>query len=154
MCARPFAQTMALGERDFENATAQSLAAMSLNPHPPDTPAKSRRQPKRPQSQGSPATRPIYDPHDEIARAQASARLKAFLSFKGDPEDLDDDDDFLDEGWGMEGEYDGDGDKMALEAQGREPHRYFRGTREQVDEYGDDDEDWAEGNAEYLDRIR
>lgn len=136
---RPYAQTLALGERDFDNATAQTFGSMSMNPHA--TP-----------------TKPKYDPNDEIARAQANARMKAFLSYKGDPEEGEgagegDGDQLFEDDW-MEGEYDGDNDKFALGPQGRETRRTEPGTGEEVDEQGEDDEEWAEGADEYLDRVR
>jgi len=94
-----------------------------------------------------------FDPggNDEISRAQASARMRAFMSYKGtgdDEEDLLDDDQ-----WG-EGEYDGDEDKMVLEGQGRGGVKRERGAGEEVDEVGEDDEGWAEGNEENYDRTR
>ena len=133
---RPYAQTLALGERDFDNATAQTFGSMSMT-----TPTKIK-----------------YDPNDEIARAQANARMKAFLTYKGDPDDGDangggDDDQLFEDDW-MEGEYDGENDKFALGPQGRGAGRTEPGTGEEVDEQGEDDEEWAEGADEYLDRVR
>lgn len=135
------AETLALGQRDFEQATAQTLANMSLNQHPPSTfPGK-----HRPVTKGD----PFHDPggNDEISRAQAAARMRAFMSYKGEDEDLLDDDE-----WG-EGEYDGDGDRMVLEPRGGGVKRE-RGTGEEVDEQGEDDEGWNEGNDEYYDRTQ
>ena len=117
---------------------------------------------------------------DEIARAETEARMRAFMGYRGDDGDEDDDELDLDleemdqdgdvdveaeEGvFGeamdtmetMGGGYDGDpeGERYALEAQGREAHRTTRGTAEEVDEVGEDDEMWAEGNDDYLDRVR
>jgi hypothetical protein len=112
---------------------------MSMNPTTPTKPAK-------------------YDPNDEIARAQANARMKAFLNYKGDPDDdgLDkdgDDEQIFEDDW-MEGEYDGENDKFPLGPQGRERVLTEPGTGEEVDEQGEDDEAWAEGADEYLDRVR
>ncbi|ORX41077.1 hypothetical protein BD324DRAFT_647974 [Kockovaella imperatae] len=147
----PLSETLALGRRDFDDATARNLAGLSFTDKSksPLTPRR-RHRPPSPAASGTPTRDLAFDPTDEIARAQATARMQAFMSYKGDPEDEDEWDLDLD----GEGEYDGEGDTFALRAQGREPHRYERGTREEVDEFGEDDEDWAEGNDDYLDRIR
>lgn len=75
--------------------------------------------------------------------------MRAFMSYKGDDEDdpLDDDE------WG-EGEYDGDEDKLVLDSRGRSGVKKERGTGEEVDEVGEDEEGWEEGNDEYYDRAR
>ena len=143
------AESLALGQRDHDNATAQRLSAMTIEPKPPpDTPPKSKRRQRH-----LPDPRRLdYDPADEIARAQATARMRNFMSFRED--EAQEDEHILDDAFGMEGEYDGDGDTFRLEAQGREPHRHEKGTGEEVDEFGEDDEEWAEGNDDYLDRVR
>ena len=74
--------------------------------------------------------------------------MRSFMSYKGDGDDLLDDDE-----WG-EGEYDGDQDKMVLQSGGGGASKRERGTGELVDENGEDDEGWEEGNDEYYDRTR
>ena len=86
--------------------------------------------------------------NDEIARAQAMARMRSFMSYKGDGDDLLDDDE-----WG-EGEYDGDQDRMVIQPKAGNALGRERGTGEPVDENGEDDEGWEEGNDEYYDRTR
>lgn len=133
-------QTIALGERDFELATAQSIANMALTQLPTSSP-----KPRSTRKQSVPT-----DPggNDEISRAQVAARMRAFMSYKGDEDDLLDDDE-----WG-EGEYDGDGDRLVLEPRGGGGTKRERGTGEEVDEQAEDDEGWDEGNEEYDDRAR
>jgi len=164
--SRPIAQTLAFAEREFDSAAAQRMAGMSIQPDPASnrTPTKRKAKPRAPGQ---------FDPTDEIARAQANARMAAFMSYKGgrraggasnggasgaggaEDDDDDDDDGFFDDDWeGAEGEYDGDEDRFALGPQGREPYRLEPGTAEEVDEMGEDDEGWKEGNDEYLDRVR
>ena len=139
------AQTLALGQRDSDNATAQSIAAMTISPHPQSGPSKSK--PSNVQQQ------PQSDENDEIARAQATARMKAFMGYRGD-----EDDDLLDDQWEVdaegEGEYDGEGGRMVVEPPGRGVSRREKGTGEEVDEFGEDEEAWAEGNDEYLEDVR
>lgn len=161
---------MAFAEREFDSAAAQRIAGMSIQSDatPDRTPTKRKPKPRSGQ----------YDPTDEIARAQANARMAAFMSYKGgrrsggganggadgtgaggvdfDDDDDDDDDDgfFDDDSDGVEGEYDGENDRFELGPQGREPYRVEPGTAEEVDEMGEDDEGWKEGNDEYLDRVR
>jgi hypothetical protein len=170
---RPYTETIALSDRDFEAATARTFASMSINPAarptPPDTPSKTLRKKLNKASHAlSSATDPssangksrdsgqnvFYDPKDEIARAQAMAKMTAFMTYKGDSDDDDDEYDGAEGLFDMEGDYDGEGDKFALGPQGREPHKHFRGTGEDVDDFGEDDEEWAEGNDEYLDKSR
>lgn len=151
MC-RPYDQSLALGEREFDKATADRMANMAIHTPPLSAPS-------------TPSRRRKHNPTDEIARAQANARARAFMGYKSarnDDDDYDDDGDgdgdagdgFFEEDWGMEGEYDGDGDKFALGRQGREGGRREKGTGEEVDGMGEDDEAWAEGNEDYLDRVR
>lgn len=163
---RPIAQTLAFAEREFDSAAAQRMAGMSIGPDLTSNRTPTKRKSK-PRGAGQ------SDPTDEIARAQANARVAAFMSYRpgrrsgagaaggadgaggGDNDDDDDDDGFFDDDWdGVEGEYDGDDDRFEVGPQGREPHRLEPGTAEEVDEMGEDDEEWNEGNDEYFDRVR
>ncbi|ORY29636.1 hypothetical protein BCR39DRAFT_505425 [Naematelia encephala] len=140
----PLSETVALGQRDYYDAAAQRLSELSLAQSSP-TPAKSKRHPERP------------DQTDEIARAQATARMRAFMSYKDEEDDGEGEDNgLIDADW--EGEYDGDGDRLefAGEAGGGGGGGEWRekGTGEEVDELGEDDERWPEGSEEYLDRAR
>jgi len=78
--------------------------------------------------------------------------MRAFMSFKGDEDLLDEDGDDWGGGEG-EGEYDGDGDRMVIGSAGRGGVRRESGTGEEVDGIGEDEEGWAEGNEEYYDRV-
>lgn len=88
------------------------------------------------------------------------SRPNAYAGAGDGPDDFDEDGDgdvedgIFEDDWGMEGEYDGDGDKFVLGSQGREPMLKERGTGEEVDQMGEDDEAWAEGNDHYLDMNR
>lgn len=167
---RNVAETIKLGERDYQDATANSLAALSLAPPPITNNSKTKRRPLNPniRDSASPQPRPhgqTYDTTDEIARAQATARMKAFINYKPSPgsDDDGDDDDFLndeeeEQEWDREGEgeYNGDQDRLAFAGEpggGRGGLGYKeKGTGEEVDEFGEDDERWAEGAGEYLER--
>jgi hypothetical protein len=147
-CHRPVAQTLALGQRDSAQAAVQSLANLSLSPNPHTN--------GRSNGTNQYKSAPI---DDEISRAQAQARMQAFMTYKGDP-DLEDDDveGFLDDdaGWGMEDENGYEGVQVGLEGRGDGGTglRRAKGTGEEMDEFGEDDEEWAENNDEYLDKNR
>jgi hypothetical protein len=113
---RPIEQTLALGNRDYTTQTLDSFTHLSL--------AKKKEK--------------TYDPLDENARAQALARMNNFMSYKGDA-DIEEGEE--DEGmFGFDdGEYEGDDDRM-----GTSGHT-ARGTGERIDEFGEDEEVWAEG---------
>jgi hypothetical protein len=163
---RPMDETFRLAERDADNATAQSLSFLSLS-RPPDSNRDSQGQgqgtptkPGRHSQTRSRVHQPI-DPLDENARAEQLGRLSSFMSYKGDP-DFDDDDENGDGGgngfdFGLEFD-DPDADGAAAEypderigsglVDGYEVKRE-KGTGEEVDEYGEDDERWLEGTDEY-----
>ena len=119
LTGRPIEQTLALGNRDYTTQTLDSFTHLSL--------AKKKEK--------------TYDPLDENARAQALARMNNFMSYKGDG-DIEEGDE--DEGiFGFDdGEYEGDDDRMATSG------HTARGTGERIDEYGEDEEVWAEGGED------
>lgn len=119
---------------------------------------KSRRHKALAYPDESPLSNPNSAHVDENARAQALARVNAFMSYKSGRYDEDDDDDDGDGGGGFDGP-DGDGvdgmfdfeeldypDSSALDGRHQEDKRRERGTGEEVDRFGEDDERFAEGN--------
>ena len=173
-CCRPMSETIALGQRDFEYATAQSLANLSLIQQQPISShfSKSRIHSIPPEPGGSIPGRRVMGGMDEISRAQATARMRAFMDYKGNLDGYsgdEDDDDFLldrnedgdghgvDEPWAAgegEGEYDGDEDRIDLKARGGDGVEVEQGTGQRVDEQGEDEDGWMEGNDEYYDGAR
>ena len=149
----PVAQTFALGQRDAAQATAQTLSNLSINqPSAPPTPRKSNDiNPNHPaKSHKLPISNEL---DDEISRAQAQARLQAFMSYKGGEDE--DEEEFLDDGWSMEEEGGYQGVEVGNEGRGDGTAvKRAKGTGEEMDEFGEDDEEWAEGNDDYMDRIR
>lgn len=110
-----------------------------------------------PQAPQAPQGLRAYDPNDEIARAQAEAKIRAFMSRRPDEGDWNDEDEGEEglEDWrGAEGDYDGEGDRVVLQPQGGGDAWREKGTGEEVDEFGEDGEGWAEENDEYYDRVR
>lgn len=115
---RPIEQTLALGNRDYTTQTLDSFTHLSL--------AKKKEK--------------TFDPLDENARAQALARMNNFMSYKGDGDAEDDEDEGI---FGFDdGEYEGEDDRMGTSG------KRARGTGERVDEYGEDEENWAEGGED------
>jgi hypothetical protein len=159
--ARPMAQTIALADRDFDAATADQFSAMTLTASSSPKPRRKRDDayPDRPPAPGGVPTH--LDLSDEINRAAYLARMGAFMGYKGeqdsddDDDNEDDDDEVLDRRQrGVDGMFDFDADDghypgedgtMALRRRiRREP-----GTGEEVDAFGEDDEEFAEGNDDY-----
>ncbi|KAK4686948.1 hypothetical protein P7C73_g3175, partial [Tremellales sp. Uapishka_1] len=70
------AQSMALGERDYNNQTISSLSSMSI--HQPQFASKDKSKPP-----------PQLQPDDENAQAQRLARMNAFMSHRDDEGDDD-----------------------------------------------------------------
>lgn len=121
---RPIEQTLSLGNRDYTTQTLDTFNHLSI--HKP-----------RSNKKGSTGVNQQFDPLDENARAQTLARMNTFMSYKGDGDDFDDNED--DDVFGFEdGEYEGEDDRMTVT-------RGARGTGEKVDEYGEDEETWREG---------
>lgn len=175
---RPVSESIALASRDFDHQTASRLSALSLNPASAQAQAqahgldmggiprgssspKSRRHRALAYPDTSPlqSTRNTADPNDEIARAEAMARVNAFMSYKSREEYEDGDGD--EDGEGFDG-VDGDGvdgmfdfeeldypDSSALDGRHEKGKRRERGTGETVDVYGEDDERFAEGNGDF-----
>lgn len=112
----------------------------------------------------SPLSNPIRGGEDENARAQALARVNAFMSYKSGRYDDDDEDDEDDGGGGRYDGPEGDGidgmfdfeepdypESSALDGRRRgedKGKRRERGTGEEVDRFGEDDEGLAEGNGD------
>ncbi|OCF39833.1 hypothetical protein I317_06385 [Kwoniella heveanensis CBS 569] len=165
----PIDQTLTLGDRDYQNAAAAALSHLSIN----QTRSSSPKPRRSPHGSAVPRNHDLFSSgiggggDDEIARANRLARLNAFMSYKGsesdeddfdeDEDDFDDEDEILD---GQEGFIDeiGTGDERDFPLSGPAaggydgnglPLRNVDSIGEEVDEYGEDDEIFAEGNDEY-----
>ncbi|WVR08612.1 hypothetical protein IAU60_005667 [Kwoniella sp. DSM 27419] len=189
----PIDQTLTLSNRDYQNATASALSHLSLN-HTRSSSPKHRRPRPLPEDRSDLFSAPLgpgsgsglgpgSGAGDEIDRAHRLARVNAFMSYKGDMNEYDDDDDNAD-GWrdDDDDEDDGDDDVDEIERDGSDldgeakytmevalgekdfplsgpaaggydgnglPDRRVDAIGEEVDEYGEDDEVFAEGNDEY-----
>ncbi|WRT70601.1 uncharacterized protein IL334_007599 [Kwoniella shivajii] len=175
----PIDQTLTLGQRDYQNATALSLSQLSLNHTRSSSPKPRRPNPHSSSRSGLGGADP-FGGEDEISRANRLARLNAFMSYKStdsDEEDFDDNEDYnrhaededadgdddaylnkLREGNGdadIDIDIDGEGDfPLSGPASGGYdgnglPLRTTDETGQEVDEFGEDDEIFLEGNDEY-----
>ncbi|OWZ80950.1 hypothetical protein C366_00782 [Cryptococcus neoformans Tu401-1] len=163
----PMDQTLSLGQRDYINSTTHALSSLTL-----DHTRSSSPKPRNPtRTNGVPRSRPsrsqllaIGDGSgstdnyggDEVARAERLARLNAFMSYKGSDDEWSDSDDDEDEGY-YDYPEDGQGE-MVFETMddsqiGYKPNgmplRRKNATGEEVDEYGMEDDEFAEGNSDY-----
>lgn len=164
---RPMDQTLSLGQRDYINSTTHALSSLTLD-HTRSSSPKPRNSTR---TNGVPRSRPsrsqllaIGDGSgstdnyggDEVARAERLARLNAFMSYKGSDDEWSDSDDDEDEGY-YDYPEDGQGE-MVFETMddsqiGYKPNgmplRRKNATGEEVDEYGMEDDEFAEGNSDY-----
>ncbi|WWC92201.1 uncharacterized protein L201_007155 [Kwoniella dendrophila CBS 6074] len=100
----PIDQTLHLGQRDYQNATALSLSHLTINqtrssspkPRNPYNKFKAKSRFGGSQEQNQQHNDLFNNQDDEITRANRLARLNAFMSYKGsnsDNEDLEEEDD-------------------------------------------------------------
>lgn len=165
---RPMDQTLSLGQRDYINSTTNALSSLTLDHHTRSSSPKPRNSTR---TNGVPRSRPSRSQllasgndsgsiggfgGDEVARAERLARLSAFMSYKGSDDEWSDSDEEEDEGY-YDYPEDGQGE-MVFETMddnqiGYKPNgmplRRKNATGEEVDEYGMEDDDFAEGNSDY-----
>ncbi|EIW69975.1 hypothetical protein TREMEDRAFT_61740 [Tremella mesenterica DSM 1558] len=146
----PLDESFQLAQRDSDEATARRLASISLSSPtsvsaPSTSDSRSRATPNNPgpgimltpnsKHEPTPNTQRGGRLIDDYTRAQAQARMRTFMSHKPDDEDM----------FGYEEDLDAVGQSGRGERAYRAP-----GTGEEVDELGEDDEVWSEGNEDYL----
>ncbi|KAK6906693.1 hypothetical protein I203_100680 [Kwoniella mangroviensis CBS 8507] len=173
----PIDQTLHLGQRDYQNATALSLSHLSLNPTRSSSPKPRSARPKVSHPSNLYDNVPVGG-EDEITRANRLARINAFMSYKSSSSDSEDDDDDFDQDddvdeEGMEGIDKEEYINRLIRSQSQLEEKNFPLTGnasggydgngqplhnddkslddlgEEVDVYGEDDEDFLEGNDEY-----
>ncbi|RXK40660.1 hypothetical protein M231_02117 [Tremella mesenterica] len=146
----PLDESFQLAQRDSDEATARRLASISLSSStsvsaPSSSDSRSRATPNNPgpgigltpnlKHRSTPNTQRGGMLLDDYTRAQAQARMRTFMSHKPDDEDM----------FG----YEEDSDAVGQSGRGERAYR-APGTGEEVDELGEDDEVWSEGNEDYL----
>ncbi|WWC72511.1 uncharacterized protein I206_106473 [Kwoniella pini CBS 10737] len=172
----PIDQTLHLGQRDYQNATAQQLSYLSINQTRSSSPKP--RQLKQFNNNPNDLFNEGGD-DDEMIRANRLARLNAFMSYKQsndseEEEEYDEDEDEINDedrkmlenlknnhnslrnGNGNNEEEEEDERNFTLSgisSGGYDgngiPERMIDSIGEEIDEFGEDDEIFAEGNDEY-----